>query len=172
MRRRLFLSTSIVALASCANGTGTAQPPILTAEKDALLVDQSFIRIANLIIATPGEPAMLVTLAHTLTDGSTKPLDLAQTALIALIAGNTPPPASVTDLPGALSLLDGVLAQLGPIASSVGPQASAALIAAEILLSTAETIAGRTPAPVSRTAARSGMTPDAARRSLQTFLAH
>lgn len=177
MKKRCIIVLAIVAVLDFAGCAGTGSSLIVASEKDALLVDQSFIRIANLIVATPGEPANVVSIARALTNGSNEPLDLVQQGLQALIAGSTPPPAVAT-FPDALALLDTALADLAPIAANFGPQATTALIAAEVLLTTAETIAGAqaptTTAKRQRTAhaASSGMTPDTARRTLQGFLAH
>ena len=124
--KRLLIAALVGTLTACASN-GTGQSPLTTGEKDALLVDQSFIRIANLIATTKGEPADAVNVARALTNGSTQPLDLVQTGLQALIAGNTPPPTIAT-FPDALNLLDTALADLAPIAANSGPEASTGFI--------------------------------------------
>ena len=171
--KRLLIAALLGMLAACA-GTGTGQPPLLTAERDALLVDQSFIKIANLLASTQGEPANVVAVAHALTNGSTQPLDVVQTGLQALIAGTTPPP-TVATFADALNLLDVALADLAPIAANAGPQTNTILIAAEIMLTTAETIASsQAPTTAARRVAHAGpagMTKDDARRTLRTFVA-
>lgn len=169
-------------LVSCATTTGTSTgptptPSLATGEQDALLVDQSFIKVANLIAATPGEPANVVSIAKSLTNGSSEPLDIVQTALQALIAG-TPPPATISTFPGAINELDNVLADIAPIAASLNAEAGGVIIAAEVLLTTAETVAGVSPATATSArsirvahAASSGMSPDTARLTLRTYLA-
>lgn len=179
----LFIIAFGVSLTACTSGTGTTAttvtttaPSLTTAETDALLVDQAFIQVANLIGKTPNEPANMVALAKTLTDGSGKPLDLLQVGLQAIIAGTTPP-ASVPNFPSALSQLDGVLGDLAPLAATYSAEAGTMIIAAEVLLTTAEKIAGTAPAVtvtgMSRVthAASSGMSPDKARQTLTSFVA-
>ena len=169
-RRLLLTVPASLALVSC---TGGSAPSVMVGEKDALLVDQSFIRIANLISITPGEPPSVVATAQKLTNGSTGPLDIVQAALQALIAG-TPPPTTISTFGDALSQLDIALADLAPIAAAFNPEASTAIIAAEVLLATAETIANSQPTakPAVRVAHASStsMSVETARKTLNAYL--
>lgn len=142
INRRLAL-IGTTALAACTS-TGTLTTSVITtAETDLLLIVNSAIQIAGTL--RPVNP----TLAASLTDGSTKPLDLARAGLMALLAG-TPPPIGATTPAQIIGILSTALTTLAPVVGIAIPGSMPFVIAAQVLLATASTLLGApvaAPAP-------------------------
>lgn len=132
-RRAILLGTT--ALAACTSTGTPTTSTIMTAETDLLLIVNSAIQIANDIRSS--NP----TLAASLTDGSTKPLDLARAGLMAILAG-TPPPIGATTPAQIVGILSTALTTLAPIVSVAVPASVPFVIAAQVLLATASALLG------------------------------
>lgn len=137
-RRAILLGTT--ALAACTSTGTPTTSTITTAETDLLLIVNSAIQIASAV--RPSNP----TLAASLTDGSSKPLDLSRAGLMALLAG-TPPPIGATTPAQIVGILSTALTALAPIVSVAVPASMPFVIAAQVLLATASALLGAPVAP-------------------------